>query len=332
MTRAASGSAIYRPDLGMQVMEFYEGQTMGFIGMELMPIFPTALNAASYPVIPKEALLKLVDTSRAPRGRYNRDDWEYERGIFATSEQGYEEPVDDVEKALFEQEAQGMAGFIATKRAWGKIMRKQEYRVANKLFNASNFTAHAVTTEWDSSSSTPISDVNTGKLAFRKQCGMLPDALVISYTTFVDLKQVSEIVDRLKYTFPGIDINRMNSEQLAAVFDVPRVLVGGSVYDSAKKGQATTVADLWSYEYAALVKIGNGLDLAQPCVGRTFLWTADSPQNPVVEQYRDEGIRSDVYRVRHHVDESFIQSKDSSGTVVSNIAAACMYLFSNIHT
>jgi hypothetical protein len=36
--------------------------------------------------------------------------------------------------------------------------------------------------------------------------------------------------------------------------------------------------------------------------------------------------------VRHHVTEEFMASKDDSGTVVSNVAAACVYLFSNIDT
>jgi hypothetical protein len=80
-----------------------------------------------------------------------------------------------------------------------------------------------------------------------------------------------------------------------------------------------------------LVKIGSGRDIMQPCVGRTFLWTADSPSNAVVEEYREEQTRSDVYRVRHNVSEALLKSYDSSGTVVSNIASACGYLMSNIH-
>lgn len=329
--RTASDAAVYRPDLGIAVMEYIEGATMGFIGLQVMPIFETPKQAATYPVIPKEALLKLPDTARAPRGRYNRDDWEYERGYYSTSEQGREEFVDDTERGLLDQEAPGMADFIATNRAMGVIMRSQEKRIADKVFDASTFTAHAVTNEWDdASNATPIDDVNTGIKSFRSASGMLPDALIIAFSTFLDLKNCDQIVDRLKYTFPGIDINRMSSEQLAAVFNVPQVLVGGAVYDSAGKNVDASISDIWSNEYAALTKISRGRDLTQPGLGRTFLWTEDSPKNPVVEEYREEGRRSDVFRVRHNTDEALMQSKDSSGTVVSNIADACIYLFSNI--
>lgn len=331
--RPKGDAAIFRPDLGSAVLEYYEGNTMGYIGLSLMPVFKTVVNAGTYPVIPKEALLKIPDASRAPRGTYNRDDFEYERGQFQTVEKGIEEPVDDSERALFEAEVTGAADFVATQRAYSKIMRAQEKRIADTLFNATNFTANSITNEWDdATNAVPVDDVNTGILAFRLACGMLPDALVIAYSTFLNLKNCDQIVDRLKYTFPGIDLNKMTSQQLASVLNVPTVMVGGAVYDSAKKGAAASVADVWSNEYAALVKISAGPDITQPGLGRTFLWTEDSPSNPVVESYREEARRSDIFRVRHSVKEELIQSKNDSGTVVSNVAAACVYLFDNVTT
>ena len=335
MATAKDGSAIYRPDLGVQVMEYVEDPAagMGFIGLEVMPIFPVMKNAGSYPVIPKEALLKLASVDRAPRGRYGRDDYEYERGQYQTAERGFEEPLDDVERELFDQEAPGLAEFVATERAWGKIMRAQERRIAAKVFNESNFTAASVSVCWDvAATAAPIDDVKTGIGAFRKQCGMLPNALIISYTTYLALQVADQIVDQLKYTFPGIDVSNLNIQQMARVLGVQRLLVGGAVYDSAAKGIDTTIADIWDDEYAALVLTSSGRDLTRPCVGRTFLWTEDSASNPIVEEYREEQIRSDIYRVRHHVSEELIASKNESGTVVSNISAACVYLMKNIDT
>jgi len=334
MTLAKQGSAIYRPDLGQLVMEFVEGQQLAFIGLEVMPVFRTMKQSGSYPVIPKEALLKISNTDRAPRGGYQRGDFEYERGTFSTTEQGWEEPLDDVEAELFGQEAPGAAEMVATQRAWNKIMRAQEQRIANHIFGVTTFSTDAnVASEWNSySTADPVGDVKDGIAAFRTACGMLPDALIINYTTFLDIPRCSAVQNLLKYTYPGIDLANMNSAILAALFGVPRVLVAGSVYDSAGKGNDASISDLWSYEYAALVKIASGQDITEPCVGRTFLWTEDSPQNPIVEQYRDETIRSEVYRVRHHVSEEKIASRNSSGTVVSDISAACIYLMANIHT
>lgn len=331
--RPASGTPVYRPDLGVVVMEGLTVDKSGFIGLQIMPAFPVTDSAGVFPVIPAEALMKIPDTKRAPRGVYNRSDVEYEEGRYSCSEQGHEEPADDTERKLLDSRIPGATDMVAMQRGLRIILGAQERRIAAKIFNESNFTAHAVSNEWDdATNATPITDVRDGISAFRLQCGYIPDALVINYSVFQNLKQCAQIIDRLKYTFPGIDINRMNSSQLAAIFDVPQVIVGGGIYDSADKGQVKSLTDIWSGEYAALVKIGRGMDITEPCIGRTFIYESDSPENPIVETYREEQIRSDIYRVRHTVDERLIQSVNSSGTVVSNIAASCCYLFSNITT
>jgi len=331
--RPTSGSAIYRPDLGIAVLEFAEGTTMNFIGLELMPLFPTAKNASTYPVIPKEALLKLIDVDRAPRGNYKRDDFEYERGQYQTAEKGTEEPVDDTERDLFDEESQGLCDLVATRRAWSRILRAQEKRIAAKVQDSSRFTAHNLTNEWDdAANATPIDDVKDAILAFRLQCGMLPDGLQINFKQFMNVKRCDQVVDQLKYTFPGIDLTNLLPQQLAQVLGVPRVWVGGAVYDATGKGLTADVTDIWSDEYACLIKVADRLDMMAPGFGRTFLWTADSPQNPIVESYREEQTRSDILRVRHHVDESLMCSTNDTGAVVSDIAAACHYLIGNVTT
>jgi hypothetical protein len=335
MSRAKQSSTIYRPDLGAAVQEFAEGPQLGYVGLEVMPVFRTAKQAATYAVIPQEAMLKIHNTDRAPRATYNRGDWEYERGLFSTAEQGWEEPLDDVERELFDQEAEGEADRVSTARAWNHIMRGQEKRIADIVFNGTNFTANSVSAEWDAysaASADPVGDVKDGIVSFKNQCGMMPDALLINFTTYHDISRCAKVQDLLKYTFPGIDLNNLESPQLARLFGIPRVIVAGAVYDSAGMGQDASISDIWDYEYAGLMKIASGQDITQPCVGRTFLWTEDSPENPIVEQYREENRRSDIFRVRHNVGEQLIQSKNTSGTVVSNISAACMYLMDNIHT
>jgi hypothetical protein len=211
------------------------------------------------------------------------------------------------------------------------IKRSAEKRIASMVFNETNFTAHAVSAKWDAASTgKPITDINDGKLAFRTQCGMPADALILSYYSFVKMRTNAQIIDQLKYTFPGIDLNALNTQHLAQLFDVPRVLVAGGVYNSANKGLDASVADIWDKTYAALVKISSGNDLTQPGLGRSFYWVSDSATEPIVESYREEQSRSDVFRVRYDVDERLLQSFDSSNAVKSNIAAACMYLFKTV--
>ena len=332
MPRPTSDTKIQRPDLGILVEEYMEeAPTLGYIGLDVMPLMPVQEQSATYPVIPKEVLLKIPDTARAPRGTYNRGDWEFENGFYATKENGWEELFDDTERKLYASMFDAEA--VATRRAVKIILGAQEKRVSGIVFNASNFSANAVSTEWDTiASATPIDDVNTGKMSVRSACGMLPNALIISYTTFVNLRRNKQIIDLISYTFPGADINKMTRQQLAAILAIAQVLVGGAVYDAAKKGKPASITDLWSYEYAMLTVTSGVEDLREPCIGRTFLWTEDSAENTVVESYRDEERRSDVIRVRHNTQERLIKSYDENDAAKSDIAAACSYLMSNIHT
>lgn len=327
--RPATGGVVQRPDLGIAVMEYYKDITQaGFIGLELMPLYPTSKQSATFTVIPASELLNVVDVSRAPRGKYNRGDWNYEVGKYSTQEKGVEEPIDDTERSLLEGTNPGLADFVATNRAMGHIIRAQEVRIAAKVFNSSRFTAHATSKKWSLvAESTPLDDINAGVEAFRAQCGMLPDGLVVSWQTYRKLRQTKQIQELLKYTFPGMDINRISAEQLAQIFDLPRLYVGNAVKNSANQAKTASIIDIWSSNYAALIKVASdNSDLQSAGFGRTFLWTDDSPSNPIVESYREEQTRSDVFRVRHHVDETYMCSYNDNGTVRSDIAAKCIYL------
>jgi len=296
-----------------------------------MPILPVSEQSDSYPVMPKEVMLKLQDTARAMRGKYPRSDYEWEEGFYATNENGWEEAVDDRERKLYGSKFDAEA--VATKRATNIILRGQEKRVADIVFNSTNFPANSLSNEWDdASNATPIDDVRAGKKAVRSASGMLPNVLIVAYSTFLALKSTAQIIDLIKYTFPGQDINQMSLVQLAQILDVPQVLVGGAVYDSAKKGQDASITDLWDNEYAMLTRIADGGDLTEPCLGRTFLWTEESGGGHIVESYREEEIRGDVIRVRHDTSEALIASRDSSLAIKSNLSTAVSYLFDNVTT
>ena len=333
MPMPTSDTAVSRPDLGLLVDEYMEEESsmMGFIGTQVMPIVPVVEQSASFSVLPKEVMLNAYDTNRAMRGKYPRSDFEWEQGFYATVENGWEEAVDDREAKLYASRFDSEA--LAARRATTVIQRAQEKRIADIVFSSTNFTANTITHEWDdATNAVPMTDVATGKSSIRDACGMLPNTLIIAYSTYQNLKVCAQIRDLIKYTFPGLDINRMSLSQLAQVLDVPQVLVGGAVYNSAKKGQDASMSDLWSNEYAMLTRISNSPNISEACIGRTFLWTEESGNSHVVESYRDEEVRGDVIRVRHDTHEALIVSRDSSLAIKSNLSTACSYLFDNVTT
>lgn len=318
MPRPTDATAVQREDLGAIAYEYTENARNGFIGLSLMPIFESAVQTAEYPVIPLEALLKMPDVNRTPEGNYNRGGWKFETDLFKCKEKGWEEPVDDVEAELYARFFD--AETVSTERAVKIIERAQEKRIQGILQNTSNFSNAAVTTEWDTSATcTPRSDVFTAKEAMRTSAGVIPNVGACSMVVLNSLLLAAEIQDALKYTNP-LEMGGLEAQlaQLAKYFGLDRLEVAGAQYDSAKQGQTAVLADLWDDEYFGLYNVSSGgLDLREPVVGRTFLWTGDSPQNTVVESYRDETVRGDIIRVRHNVDEEIIYA--GAGYLLTNI-------------
>lgn len=320
MPRPDSATTIQRPDLGAIAYEYLlEASQRGFIGLELLPLFDTPLQTSTYPVIKIESLLKLQETKRSPRADYNRSDYEFKDGYYACHEHGWEELVDDSEAAMYRRFFD--AEVVAVQRCIDVILRNQEARIAAKVQNTAVITnTAAASTPWSTvATCTPRTDVTNAKKAMRAASGLTPNVMTISKAVFDTLLLCKEIMDALKYTNP-IEIGGEEAQRriLAQYFGVDKVLVGNAIKDSAKKGQAASLVDIWDDEYCGLYKVsGGGQDLKDPCLGRTFLWTEDSPENLVVEQYREEKKRSEVYRARHNVDEAFVFTK--AGYLISDI-------------
>lgn len=214
------------------------------------------------------------------------------------------------------------AEMVATLRATDIVLRNYEKRVADKVFNASNLSSGGVTTEWSTAATcTPKADVKDAKETMRAATGVIGDSLAMSHKVFQNLLVCKEIKDYLQYTNPHLMATQELQKQIVAQYlDVERILVGNAIYDSAARGVAKSLADIWDDEYVLLFKgAGTLLDLREPILGRTFMWVQDAPGILVTENYREEKIRSDVYRVRHYVDEAFVFT--GAGYLLSNITA-----------
>ena len=319
MPRPTSATTLQRPDLGAIAYEYNaEASQRGFIGLALLPIFEVPEQSADYPKIPIESLIKLQDTKRAPRANYGRSDYEFEAGTYACEENGWEEPVDDTESSLYRRYFD--AEEVAVKRAVDILLRGQENRIAAMMFNSGNFTVADVAIAWGTSATAvPRANVEAGKIAMRAASGLEPNVIAMSKKVFTYLMLTAEITTAFRYTNP-IEIGGMEAQRriMAQYFGVDEVLVGNAIKDTAKKGQAFALGDIWDDEYVGLFKrSAGGNDLREPVVGRTFLWTAESPGNLVTEQYREEQKRSNIYRVRQNTDECFIFQ--GAGYLLGNI-------------
>jgi len=309
-----------RPDLASYFEFDLEMDRAGFIASEVMPVVEVASQAGVFGKIPVEQLLAERDTVRSPGSGYSRGRFTFTPATFACIENGAEEPVDDREAEMYAEYFD--SELVATMRAFGAVLRNAELRVANAVFNATTWTSHttAITNEWDDlTNAVPLTDVEAAVQSVYDASGLWPNALIINRKVFRNLRNCDQMIARIASSGAGFPTSAglITAQQLAEAFDLEKVIVAGSSRNSAIEGQSATPVQIWSDEYAMVCKVATTGDMKEPCIGRTFHWSADgSSIGGTVETYRDEPVRSNVVRVRHDVDEIVLHVE--AGHLLSN--------------
>lgn len=320
MPQPTASTTLQRPDLGEEIYEI-DPEKQGFIGRQIFPVFETAKKAANFSKVTTESLLKEVETDRAPGAGYNRTGWEFESDNYSCEEDGLEQPIPDEDVELYSDYFDVEAA--NAKIANHHLLLEYEKRAAAAAFNTTTFSGKttAVGVEWDTVASAKIvSNVTDAKEAVRQRIGVPANALAVSRKVFNKMRRNADMLSYIKYNVKTGGI--MSVDDIRAALELEYLFVGGAVKDSTLEGIATTIADVWDDEYALVFYRPSDEELADiktPCVGRTFLWTGDSPNFSTVETYREEQTRSDIVRVRHN-------------TVIKTIMSECGQLLSNIHT
>lgn len=318
---ASPKTAITRLDLSLSFNEFSaELNRRKFIGHRVFPPLSVGLQSADFAKIPAEALLTPIeDTTRAPRGDYKDDDWEWETDNYATTEHGVRESVDDRQLKIYRNEIRAEA--ISRDRTINRIAQAYEAAAAAAAFDASYFTGNytaAVTGTgyggyaWtDKTHADPVKDIDKAREVFVTNCGTAPNALVMEETALLAMLRTSRIEDVVKYTgsLDALTARRL-LPQLVDLLQLEQIVVAQApVKNTAGKGQDPTFARIWDTTKALLCRIYSGPDLEAPeaFLGRTIMWSEETGNIPgagdegigiLVEEYREEARRGGVIRGR----------------------------------
>ena len=150
-----------------------------------------------------------------------------------------------------------------------------------------------------------ILDVENASVKVYENCGLWPNTVIISRKIFRAIRRNDDIIDRSKaQNFQDVRAGLLNEQAMASIFDVDQVLVGNSTKNTANEGAAASLASIWPDNNVMVCVTATSDDFKEPCIGRQFHWSADgSDRAGVVEQYRDEVVRSNIFRVRRDATE-----------------------------
>jgi hypothetical protein len=323
MPAPTSTPATLRPDLAAFFEFDLEMEKAGYVGTKVLPVVETQLQSDNPGKVPLEALLFDADTSRASGGEYNRSNWNFTTFQYATKENGWEESIDERDEKRYRELLQ--VDLIALARATSVVMRNQEKRIADLVFNTTTWNGGDLTTgvsnEWDdAANATPIDDVEAAVKKVYEGSGLWANALVINRQVFRNLRNAKQIIDRINSAGAGSASkpSDITAAMLAQCFDLAHVIVAGGSKNSAIEGQSATPGQIWSGEYAMVCRVAETGDMREPCLGRTFHWAEDgSSIGGTIEEYYWERSRSRIIRSRHDTDEVIMYPQ--AGHLLSNI-------------
>lgn len=159
---------------------------------------------------------------------------------------------------------------LSTMMLTGLLQLDREVRVANTVFNAASFAAAnqatlAGATQWsDRVNSDPLNSITNAMDVPLVR----PNRMVIGQLAWTQLRQHPKIVQAVGKSAQTAGYASL--ESIAELLELQEIIVGRSVYNTAKKGQAPTYARAWG-KHCALLHIDSlAAQLGQP----TFGWTA----------------------------------------------------------
>ncbi len=283
----------------------YNTSEFSFIARDVLPVRPVKVKAASLSVLTRENL-KRADTQHANGAAFGRVTLSAEDTTYACVDYGLEDQLTDDDRKNYETDFD--AELETVQLVQDKIDIEQEVRVATAIFNTSTWTGASLYTDvssapWDAAASPIIAHIQAAKEKVRKGCGMIPTTMVVGATTLNNILMNTGIINR----FPGATLitEQMIRANLAAIFGLDELLVGNAVYDTAKEGQSFVAGDVWSDDYAMIMKPNKG-SLKSGGVGRTVVW--DTFDGLGVVSYREEQTESDIFRVRQYQQEKIFDA------------------------
>ena len=248
-----------------------------FIADKVFPIIPVDKMSDTYYKYDKDAWFRDEAKKRAPATESEGSGYGISSDSFSCETYAFHKDVP------WDVEANADAGLDgwrdATEFVTQKLLLKREI-----LFNSSYMTTGVWGTDYtgtntapgpgqvyqwsDFTNSDPITDIDNAKEAINSQTGYMPNTMVIVSQVLRYLKNHTYILDRIKYTQRGV----VTLDLLAALFEVPRIVVARSIKATANEGQATQTYDYITGKIAWLGYVEPNPGLMKPSAGYIFAW------------------------------------------------------------
>jgi len=310
-----NSNALPRAEIAQAVFEAQSNSgALPFIGLDVLPVLTVPAKSGEYVKIEvgsgeafNSDALKTApgsDRSRVTR-RFTTDN-------YTTVSYELEELLPDESSAdlgrYFDVEVSS-ATFLAN-----NLLIGHEQRVADLLYGSgiSAISASAAYTAGSVDTLDIAKDVDDAQTELAKK-NVTADTVIMSLQVFNRIRRSTKLLNNLFGPVKTVSQARpASAQEVADALNVSQVLIGRAAKNGAKKGQSFSGSFIWGNNKVIVAKLGAG-EFTAGGLGRTLLWSEDSPTPLVTETYRDEARRSNVIRARHNTSEKLIDASCAIG-------------------
>ncbi len=272
----ASTAFPVNPELTAIAIAFQNPES-ALVADKVLPRVPTA-KKFKYTRYSVEQGYTVPDTRVGRKSEPNMVDF---GGVDVTDEcqdYGLDDLVPNDEIAAFDSMPKPVSGgpvspqALSTMMLTGLVQLDREVRVAASVFNAANYAGANQATlagvgQWsDRVGSDPLNAI-TGAMDVPL---VRPNKMVIGQLAWTQLRQHPKIVQAIGRSAQTAGYASL--QQVAELLELQEIIVGRSMYNTAKKGQAAVYARAWG-KHCALLHIDSlAAQLGQPTFGWTAQW------------------------------------------------------------
>jgi hypothetical protein len=309
-----------RADLAIKVEEARAADKF-LIGQMVMPPMPVGAKSGTYPKlkIAEAELMSAGSTLRSMTGSYGEVTRKWDSDTYDCLDRGLEEPIDDTAQ-------KDLARFFnleASSARWvDRNMRlDHEVRVAAAIFNTTNFGAATNSTVAYTQANLATIDFPADVIAAVERVndiGAEANTIVLSSTVLNRVKRSTLMKEWIRGTIAGEADKPINATSIARSFadhGITQCYVGRARQNTAKKGQAKSIANIWSTTYVWVGYVNPAAKTPEDGgAGFTFYWSEEGGFF-TPETYRNEGRRSNMVRVRQNTTEKVTDG--TAGTLIA---------------
>lgn len=292
----------------------------GFIADAIFPTVQVAKQSDLYTIWSRADRLRIHETKRAPATRAKQIEENVSSATYFAKNYALAGtiPVEDMANAdpiFMDSQATGKTELVLD-----ALMLDWEARVANQVTSGTNVGSYtAVASAWTGGAGAdPIGDLNTALDNVQYSTGKRPNRVTFGLKAWQTFRRHVDVRDLINGVNNGGGF--VNLQQVANLFDVEEVQVGGAFQNTGGEGLAENLSAIWD-DHVLVHYSPMSPTRERPSFGYSFRWSQPGLPNMQVERHPwDSRIKAQEIEVGYYQDEVITGAE--YGFLITNVTSS----------